>query len=45
MGLFWLLVPWLDKGRSRAVKVIVRAVGTLFLLFMIVMTILGYTLT
>jgi len=41
-GLLWLLVPWIDRGRSRRITAVVMIAGAAALAFLTVMTYLGY---
>jgi cytochrome b6 len=43
-GLAWLLVPWIDRGRHPKVTSAVRWGGVFVVIFMIVMTVLGWVL-
>jgi len=40
----WVIVPWLDRGRNPKVASIMRYIGIFVVLFILVMTILGYVL-
>jgi len=41
-GLLWCLVPWIDRGRSRRITTVVMILGVAAIVFLTVMTYLGY---
>ena len=43
-GIIWLLIPWIDRGQKGFAPKVIRIGGTLFLLFAVVMTVLGHVL-
>jgi len=44
IGLFWLLVPWIDTGKRPWVTKSVRTFGVVFILYMLVMSYFGWKL-
>ncbi len=43
-GLLWVFVPWIDRGNHPRVTKLVRFAGIGIILFIVVMTVLGYVL-
>ncbi|HLG18480.1 MAG TPA: cytochrome bc complex cytochrome b subunit [Bdellovibrionota bacterium] len=44
IGVFWLLIPWIDCGKKKSTTKILRGIGMALLLFFIGMTIAGHVL-
>lgn len=43
-GLLWFLVPWIDRGKNRKFSFVISGVGGFIVVFIAVMTLLGYVL-
>ena len=43
-GLLWVVVPWIDSGRNPKITTVVRYCGIAIVIFMAIMTGLGYVL-